>query len=460
MARKLGVLLVSLALTGCAASGPATSRPSPSPPVPPPVPSPGASSPAASAPAASSPVVASPVAVTPAASPPAPPRCAGDAEPGDLNGDGYADLAFVWTGATGQSLERGQLVVVHGSARGLDPSTAYVAGEANMTGEVLPQLADLDGDGCADVVIPDRSLSIFWSGLGPATVLPYGSRSGLADLDGDDAIDILAARSREGDTDGSPLVLLHGPFTRSGGPAREASRPLPEGEWPGRLVTDPRGSGAVLYGPDDGEQADAWLLTGEAFREVATGSAAVFGDFDGDGRRDVAIGDSGARNNEPGSDTEAPSVDGITRVFYGRDREPQILTGLRGSLACGDLNGDGRDDLVSGEVTGKNAVITGKAEILTGSPQGLRRPGLVTTHGGPDRASAGKPLKEWQRGAVKTWALADYDGDGKDELLRVWRGGLDLARFWRLDAGGRTRQTFDLGGSEAEGRNREMGVRQ
>jgi hypothetical protein len=442
MARKLGVLFTSLALTGCAASGPS-----------------GPSIPATPRPAPSS-GAPSPVAVTLAASPSSPPRCAGEAKPDDLNGDGFADLAFVWKGATGEPRERGQLVVVHGSARGPDPSTAHVAGEGSMSGEVVPQLADLDGDGCADVVIPGISLVIFWSGRGPATVLPYGHRSGVADLDGDDAIDIVAVESRADDADGSRLVLLHGPFTRSGEPARETSRPLPAGEWPGRLVTDPHGSDAVLYGPDDGEQADAWLLTGDEFREVATGSSAVFGDFDGDGRRDVAIGDSGARNNEPGSDTEAPSVESTTRVFYGRDREPQILTGLRGSLASGDLNGDGQDDLVSGEVTGKSAIITGRAEILTGSPPGLRRPGLVATHVGPDRTPAGKLLKEWQRGTVQTWAVADYDGDGKDELLRVWRGGLNLARFWRLDAEGRTRQTFDLSGRRDKGRDREPGIRQ
>ncbi|MEV0629253.1 hypothetical protein [Nonomuraea wenchangensis] len=231
MVRKLGVALVALTLAGCAASRPAAS-------------------PAPSAAGPSSPVVM----VTPAASPyPRPePRCGGDGVPGDL-----------------------------------------------------------DGDGCADVVISVAALSIFWGGLGPATVLAHDGGSGVADLDGDDAIDLMAVDKGEG-ADGSRLVLLHGPFTRSGRPARETSRPLPEGEWPGRLVTDPHGPGAVLYGPDDGEQARAWLLAGGGFREVATGSSAVFGDFDGDGRRDVAIGDSGARNDEPGSETEAPSVDGVT----------------------------------------------------------------------------------------------------------------------------------------------------
>ncbi|MEU4514412.1 VCBS repeat-containing protein [Nonomuraea wenchangensis] len=438
MVRKLGVALVALTLAGCAASGPAVS-PRPSPPV-------------------SPPGEPWPVMVTPAASAEPPGRrCAGKGRSGDLDGDGYADLAFVWRGATNERPERGQLVVVRGSPRGLDLSTARVVGDGSMSGDVVPQLADLDGDGCADVVIPDTSLSIFWGGRGPATVLPY-QRSGVADLDGDDAIDLMAVEKDE-DAGRSRFVLLHGPFDRSGRPSRTASRPLPEGEWPGRLVTDPHGPDAVLYGPDDGEQAHAWLLAGGEFREVAVGSSAVFGDFDGDGRRDVAIGDSGARNDEPGSETEAPSVDGVTRVFSGNRGEPQILTGLRGGLASGDLNGDGADDLVSGEVAA-SARASGRAEILTGSREGLRRPGLVVTHRGPGRALDGKRLKNWQSGTVTTWSVADHDGDGKAELIRVWRGGLGFARFWRIDAGGRTLQTFDLAGRGEETRHREGGIRQ
>ncbi|QYC42482.1 FG-GAP repeat protein [Nonomuraea coxensis DSM 45129] len=444
MVRKLGFSLVALTLAGCAASGPAAS-----PPVSPSVPS--GTSPA---------VASSPVMVTPAASPDPrrKPRCGGDGVPGDLDGDGYADLAFVWRGATGESLRRGQLVVVRGSPRGLDLSTARLVGDGSMSGDAVPQLADLDGDGCADVVIRDASLSIFWGGRAPATVLASDGGTGVADLDGDDAVDLMAVDRGDG-ADGARLVLLHGPFTRSGRPARETSRPLPAGEWPGRLITDPHGPGAVLYGPEDGEQARAWLLAGGELREVATGSSAVFGDFDGDGRRDVAIGDSGSRNDEPGHETEAPSVDGVTRVFYGRGGDPQVLTGLRGSLASGDLDGDGRDDLVSGEVAA-SAGATGRAEILAGSARGLRRPGLVVTHRGPDRTPDGKRLKEWQSGAVTTWSVADHDGDGRAELLRVWRGDLGFARFWRVDAGGRTLQTFDLAGRGEERRDRAGGIRQ
>ncbi|MGW0478877.1 FG-GAP repeat domain-containing protein [Nonomuraea sp. NPDC003214] len=425
MARKLGVLLVSSMLAGCAAAGPGPAAPTP-----PPTPE-----------SAPEPV---PISMTPAAAPPSRPRCSGKAEPGDVNGDGYADLAFVRTGADWR--ERAQLVVVHGSARGLDPATAYVAGDGAMSGEAPPQFADLDGDGCADVVIPDRSLMIFWGGRGPAAVLPYGSHSGVADLDGDDAADLLATTSRPDGT-GGRLVRLHGPFTRSGEPARRSGRPLPEGEWPGRMVTDPYGPDLVVYGPDDGEQAHAWLLTGEDFREVATGSSAVFGDFDGDGRRDVAIGDSGARNNEPGMETEDPSVESITRVFYGgADREPQVLDGVRGSLHAGDLTGDGLDDLVSGEVIGMHARVVGGAEILTGSPAGVRRPGLSFSHRGPERGPAGKRLKDWERGSIRTWSVGDHDGDGRAEVIRVWQGGPGRARFWRVDGTGATLQVFDLAG--------------
>ncbi|MEV4068984.1 FG-GAP repeat domain-containing protein [Nonomuraea fuscirosea] len=430
MARKLGLLLMALALTGCSATGPATDL---------------TTGPAASRPTPS-PGASAPVAVTPAASSPPRTRCSGKAEPGDLNGDGYADLAFIWTGPTGDDLEQDQLVVVNGSMRGLEPATAHIAGRWSMSAETVPQLADLDGDGCADIIVPDSSLLIYWGGRGTPTFMPYGRSSGLADLDGDDATDLMAAESRGDDPRARVFAFLHGPFTRSGEPARKTSRPVPEGDWPGALITDPHGPEAVLYGPDDGGQADAALLKDGGFRKVARGGAAVFGDFDGDGRRDVAIGDSGARDDEPGMQTEDQSVESITRVFYGGDREPQVLNGIRGSLAAGDLNGDGLDDLVSGEVAGASVVITGKAEVLFGSPRGLHRTGVSVTHHGPTRSLTGKRLKEWRLGSVKTWAVADYDGDGRDELLRVWRGGQDYARFWRVDAEGRTLQVFDLRG--------------
>ncbi|WP_210732846.1 FG-GAP repeat protein [Streptomyces sp. RKND-216] len=41
----------------------------------------------------------------------------------------------------------------------------------------------------------------------------------------------------------------------------------------------------------------------------------VRGDFDGDGLRDVAVGDSGSRNDEPGYRTEAPEVAGSLAVY-------------------------------------------------------------------------------------------------------------------------------------------------
>jgi hypothetical protein len=54
---------------------------------------------------------------------------------------------------------------------------------------------------------------------------------------------------------------------------------------------------------------------------VATGSSAVFGDFDGDGRRDVTIGDSGARSKaHPAGQSLVERVE-QTDDAYGQARE-------------------------------------------------------------------------------------------------------------------------------------------
>lgn len=122
----------------------------------------------------------------------------------------------------------------------------------------------------------------------------------------------------------------------------------------------------------------------------AFGSALAVGDFNGDGRDDLAIG-------APLEDRTAFNVNyidaGLVHVLYGSDNGlqadnsqqlgPQPFLGLQGNaqfghaLAAGDINGDGFDDLVIGAPGRNDSSQSGAGAIYVsyGSPTGLS--GLV-----------------------------------------------------------------------------------
>lgn len=389
--------------------------------------------------------------VTPGPSSAPVPEGKGSALPDDINGDGYPDLQM--------QVPELRSTYVLGSKKGLLPDTRIVtaAQQGGGSSTSVPS-ADLDGDGYPEtlglrsddtevkgpggVIHASRSLGyITWgSAKGPRSGaeatqlgLPEGkSAQGLSDtkpavgdFDGDGRADVAAVG-----IEGAELFLMYGPFSRSGEPSRTDIRTADTGGW-GELVTDrihaedERPTGLLIRRGDDGEQARNFLFEAgpdglpEQGREVRAGSASVFGDFDGDGKRDVAVGDNGSRNNEPGHGTEKSDVAESVDIYYSgpaAERQHLRIPGIQGGLVAADTNGDGRSELAVNRGTAESGRLT-SAELLTLSRTKIeKRVSLTRTV--PDRVDGRKVAKS-DRVALAVDA-ADFDGDGNEEVVLNW----------------------------------------
>jgi FG-GAP repeat len=254
---------------------------------------------------------------------------------GDLNGDGYADLAV---GARGESLSQvegaGAVHVLLGSAAGLTS-----AGNQFWTQRT-----------------PGVEEDAYFSDL-------FGVALAIGDLDGDGFGDLAIGANGEdlgepGDPDAVPdagaVNVLYG----------SAAGPTAEGD--------------QLWSQDSPD-IDGIAETPDLF-----GSSLATGDFDGDGYHDLAVG---AFGEDAGPDAGSGAVNVIFGSAVGLTAEgDQLLTQdseipdatepedhFGASLAAGDFDGDGFDDLAAG-VEGEDLSTTtdaGAVNVIHGSPTGL-----------------------------------------------------------------------------------------
>ncbi len=345
----------------------------------------------------------------------------------DFDGDGYADLAV---GVTGHDIDgvadAGAVQVLYGSAQGTSARDQLFApgeGLSRQTGmEDDARLGfaiaagDFDDDGLDDLAVGSPWDTVD-GGETPGSVrVLYGAASGLTakhterfagtvdatgfgdrwygqalavgdfDADGDDDLAVGAGVLDASETACGKVEILDGSPTTGLSAPRQLDR-------------------TALCGPDG---------------STHLGSALVAGDFDGNGADDLAVGDprqtvagkrrAGAVIVVDGAPTLGLSTVNMTRIVQSDVEEvPHSGDRFATTLATGDLDDDGIDDLVVGapfENRSRFSRDTGSVSLVYGSALGLDSARALSQLG---------PRVDGRYGAAI--AVGQIDADAADDLL-------------------------------------------
>ena len=360
---------------------------------------------------------------------------------GNFNGDGKDDLAVGVPLEDINSISRaGAVNVLYGSNDGLTATgdqlwhqnSTAIEGTSETDDFFGSSLAagDFNGDGRDDLAVGVAEDINSIVAAGAVNVL-YGSNNGLT-ATGDQIwhqdIDGIQGEAERGDSFGNSLAT--GDFNNDGKDDLAVGVPLED-------INSISNGGAVniIYGSNDGLTATGNQIwhqdsTGIEFGAEADdhfGSSLAAGDFNGDGKDDLAVGvpledissiaDAGAVNVIYGSNEGLTATDDqiwhqdVDGIKFGAEAGDRFGS----TLAVGDFNNDGKDDLAVGvpdEDIG-SIVDAGVVNVIYGSNEGLTATDDQIWHQDVDGIEFGAETGDRFGSSL---AVGDFNGDGFDDL--------------------------------------------
>jgi hypothetical protein len=375
---------------------------------------------------------------------------------GDFNGDGFDDLAIgVSSESVGSVDKAGGVEVIYGSSGGLSATSPradqfWTQDSANIEdiaefgdgfGDSLAT-GDFNGDGRDDLAIGVEEESVGSSDLAGGVEVIYGSSGGLSATSIPDQFWTQDSPDLNDHVDPFDLFgasLTSGDFNNDG---RDDLAIGVEQESAGSI--NGAGGVEVIYGSSVGlsatsPRADQFWIQGSSNVEDSPeefdffGSAVTSGDFNNDGRDDLAIGvhgegigsleDAGGVEVIYGSSGGLSTSSPLGDQFWTQDStdindHADPFDNFGYSVTSGDFNGDGRDDLAIGAIGESVGAIpnAGGVEVIYGSSSGLSatspKADQFWTQDSTDINDRAEDSDDFGQSLI----AGDFNGDGRDDL--------------------------------------------